>query len=294
LQGAAARWFQLYVSDDSNLDNTWEQLKTAFLQEWGETSTRRDAKKNLERRRQGRSEKTLEFYYELLYLYGQYDPDKVFDTFLEYFEDGLSEVAAEQYYYFTRPDRRPTEFGAVKKIARAIDEAPTRSERGRFSPQRGRFHSEDRETPEVPRDKGVSGYRQNGGRAEKPQYRERTREWSDQSPRYQERKREWVNQTPSYRERTQRVKQSPKREAYAGRPIRGRAQNYPLSSKGQDRQRRGSYSEKGGQGSKYPSRTVERTNIPSIRTKDNRPKCYACDRPGHYAASCPNGSGRQN
>ena len=270
LQGAAVRWFQMYVAEEEHLDNTWEQLKAAFLAEWGENNSKRDAKRNLEKRRQGRSEKTLEFYYELLYLYGQYDPGKVFDTFLEYFEDGLTEWAADQYYYFTSPNKRPGKLEELREIARAIDGAPSRS-------RTGRANSEDRETREPPRSNRhqTSDYRQDWGRGSQPQGQRWRQEWLVENGRnytYQERQN--IGARPDDR---------PQRH---------------FDTQNQARQHQVRWEDRSYQGPRNSNKTQVRsglnTNIPATRTRDNRPKCYTCNRPGHYAATCPNGSGRRN
>ena len=126
LQGAVAVWYELYIAEDSNLDKTWHQIKRDFLEEWGPKNPKREARKKLQSRRQGTAEKVLEFYYELLFLYGIYDPSKNFEAFLDYFEDGLGDEAAERYYYFTNPKGQPKDWNEVKQIAKVIDNAPVK------------------------------------------------------------------------------------------------------------------------------------------------------------------------
>ena len=132
LQGAADKWYQLYIAEESNLDKTWDQLKRDFLEEWGPKNPKREARKKLQNLKQGRAEKTLAFYYELLFLYGTYDPSKNFEFFLDYFEDGLADEAAERYYYFTNPNKQPKDWNEVKQIAKLIDNAPLKSGKDKY------------------------------------------------------------------------------------------------------------------------------------------------------------------
>ncbi|KAL1494721.1 hypothetical protein ABEB36_010272 [Hypothenemus hampei] len=89
LEGAASKWYQTYINDPSKVTSTWETLKTDFRREFVGEDYLRELQRKLFGRKQRFTEPPREYYYDLLELADEVDPNMPFDAFKLHFENGL-------------------------------------------------------------------------------------------------------------------------------------------------------------------------------------------------------------
>ncbi|KAL1489713.1 hypothetical protein ABEB36_013649 [Hypothenemus hampei] len=81
LEGSAVGWFEAYRNNPSNLDKNWETIKTDFRAEFMEGSQQSLYLKQFQQKTQGSNETIRHYYYELLNLANEADPQMPFEEF---------------------------------------------------------------------------------------------------------------------------------------------------------------------------------------------------------------------
>lgn len=89
LEGAANHWFERYKNNRNTIHNSWDDVKTDFLQEYGHGEQRRELERKLYQARQGATESVKSYYYNLQNMFGEFDPTNDIEEFRKFFENGL-------------------------------------------------------------------------------------------------------------------------------------------------------------------------------------------------------------
>ncbi|KAJ3640278.1 hypothetical protein Zmor_003587 [Zophobas morio] len=87
LSGIANRWYEHLV--DIQRDKKWEDVKKEFLKEFQMSDYSGDKEMQFENRKQGKDESVKEFFFNLLFLAHEVDPDMTDQRFIKYFEKGM-------------------------------------------------------------------------------------------------------------------------------------------------------------------------------------------------------------
>ena len=87
LSGIANRWYEHLV--DTEGDKKWEDVKKEFLKEFQMSDYSGDKEMQFENRKQGKDESVKEFFFDLLFLAHEVDPDMTDQRFIKYFEKGM-------------------------------------------------------------------------------------------------------------------------------------------------------------------------------------------------------------
>lgn len=119
LEGAAFLWFEKYQENARNHAKTWTDVKEDFIQEFGTSDTKISLEKKLYNREQGADETIREYYFDLLNLFGEYDPSLDLDNFKKYFENGLSKDLYTHYRLIVE-DR--TDWKGFKKMIDQLED----------------------------------------------------------------------------------------------------------------------------------------------------------------------------
>ncbi|KAL1489447.1 hypothetical protein ABEB36_014340 [Hypothenemus hampei] len=89
LEGPASKWYQAYFNDPAKVTSTWETVKADFRREFVGEDYLRELQRKLFSRRQRFTEPPREYYYDLLEIADEVNPNMPFDTFKMHFENGL-------------------------------------------------------------------------------------------------------------------------------------------------------------------------------------------------------------
>ena len=255
LEGAANLWYKLYSENPANNQKTWDNIKDDFLAEFGDPDITKAIKSRLENRKQLPNEKVKDFFYELSMLYYEYDQTMNDESFIDYFEKGLTERSGYHYYWLTHPpNTKPTTLEEIKELAITIDKAPPivgvlpvtppvlagPTQRNIYPQVFNRGNGNGAPRPPMYRPSNTNGryYNQGTGQSRNPVPRANTT-YSNQGQ---------YNRQGSNTNYTRPQKNTP---------------NFQQSNQ-------------------------------KSRTFNNRPRCFTCSGIGHYASACPNFRGRQN
>lgn len=97
LSGASNVWYNRYLEDAGNFDKTWSEVKKDFTTKFGGDSCVRLAKIKLINRKQQSSENIKNYFYDLVTLAENYNPNMNKDDFVDYFENGLQPKFLQMY-----------------------------------------------------------------------------------------------------------------------------------------------------------------------------------------------------
>lgn len=281
LDGAANLWYKLYIENQQNRDKTWGDIVDDFLREFEDSETHNTLKEKVENRKQMPTESVKDYYYELKTLYYDYDQSLNINEFKKFFEKGLQEEAAYHYYWLTNtPNTPPTTMEQLKSLAVTIDKAPKRSSQ------------ELRQmTQRLPRSTQASGNPiqwANPGRRQFPMQHESNTFLQSQPENLYQRSQDHYRGNP---QNLPRYNQEFRRNMDQCRERTEDRLNY--------NQGKVNYTTYNGTGNsngpreppnqRYQNIGLEDTRrLPETRAANNRPRCYRCDRVGHFAVSCPN------
>lgn len=104
LLGAAEGWFLTYSSEEENANKNWDEVRNDLLVEFGGVSVKRELKARISARIQKENEDIKTYYFDLLELCRQLDPNLPKDTFREYFENGLHQMYHDKYFFVASDD----------------------------------------------------------------------------------------------------------------------------------------------------------------------------------------------
>ncbi|KAL1492427.1 hypothetical protein ABEB36_010679 [Hypothenemus hampei] len=120
LEGSAVGWFEAYRNNPSNLDKNWETIKTDFRAEFMEGSQQSLYLKQFQQKTQGSNETIRHYYYELLNLTNEADPQMPFEEFRKQFEKGLHISYCQSYHLLSEPNMNQERMkGLIQKINNA-------------------------------------------------------------------------------------------------------------------------------------------------------------------------------
>ncbi|KAL1492585.1 hypothetical protein ABEB36_010825 [Hypothenemus hampei] len=120
LEGSAVGWFEAYRNNPSNLDKNWETIKTDFRAEFMEGSQQSLYLKQFQQKTQGSNETIRHYYYELLNLANEADPQMPFEEFRKQFEKGLHISYCQSYHLLSEPNMNQERMkGLIQKINNA-------------------------------------------------------------------------------------------------------------------------------------------------------------------------------
>lgn len=118
LEGAANIWYTAYVADANNAQKTWNDVKRDFFTHFGGDAALKSSKLKFQTRRQGVGEDIKSFYYDLIVLANDYQPNMTTDAFRDQLELGLHPNYFELYDLLSQPRMTKTELNAtIMKIS---------------------------------------------------------------------------------------------------------------------------------------------------------------------------------
>ncbi|KYB26953.1 hypothetical protein TcasGA2_TC033481 [Tribolium castaneum] len=124
LEKAASVWYNEYTGEAQNATKTWRQLVADFLEEFGRGNSTKNARMRFESRKQGVNEDIKSYYFELLSLQQEYDPQMSDATFRMFFEEGLLPQLAETFLMFSDPEMSKRD---IKNLVFKISEVKKKS-----------------------------------------------------------------------------------------------------------------------------------------------------------------------
>ncbi|KYB24698.1 hypothetical protein TcasGA2_TC031841 [Tribolium castaneum] len=228
LEKAASVWYNEYTGEAQNATKTWRQLVADFLEEFGRGNSTKNARMRFESRKQGVNEDIKSYYFELLSLQQEYDPQMSDATFRMFFEEGLLPQLAETFLMFSDPEMSKRD---IKNLVFKISEVKKKSLINNISADSAFVTMNDRT------------------------HRQQTE--ANRSRTSHEENRKWEN----------RRQQFPNTRTKDGRPICfscGKPGHYASVCRNQER------------------KNFERNPAPQTK------KCFVCGKPGHFAAVCRN------
>ena len=89
LEGVANGWYEGFVADPANANKTWEEIKAASIEEFEIENNDKALRIKLRNRKQAVTESIVTFFYEILALCHEINPNMPFEDIKEHFEDGL-------------------------------------------------------------------------------------------------------------------------------------------------------------------------------------------------------------
>ena len=271
LDSPASYWFNDYIINANNKANTWDQIKKDFVKEFSGEQPLRKLKFKLTSRKQQANEDIKTYYYDILTLSREIDENMPFETFREYFENGLNPSFYETYYLMC--DSNMT-YNSLKTLVFKLSEVRERALLKQITSQTSLLAiSDDNQRDQHERGKpGTQRHNQQGKRGKNQNYYRRDnaqRNLSKGNGFYGgEHKKTYRDTNRNY---GQNYNQNYKR--HYGRNY---SQNYNRSSRGGH----------GNGPAREWQRQRARNDLPNTRHSDGRPRCYDCNKIGHY--SCGN------
>ena len=273
LEGPATLWYNDYSNEPANKNKTWGQIKKDFIKEFSGEQPLRKLKFKLASRKQQANEDIKPYYYDLLALANEVDEKMSFDSFREYFENGLHPSFYETYYLMSTADMN---YARLKALVLKLSEIRERALVRQMTAQTSLLAIEDSYSENTRQDRT------------QPQYN-----------RYNAANN--GNSTGNYREQYQNRGRRP-RGNYSSRGQRTFYRGANGYRGGQHRNYRGRNTHRGNNGGNRGSW------VPNTRCNDGRPRCTNCNRCGHYSCGeerqerrvsfsrspSPNGRGRLN
>ncbi|KAJ8928977.1 hypothetical protein NQ314_018382 [Rhamnusium bicolor] len=282
LEVSANLWYKMYSNNKQNAQKGWTHIVDDFLQEFEDSNLMTDLLARVKNRKQGPNESIKDYFYELKTVFYEYDQTLNPQKFIKFFEEGLTQEATYHYYWLTHPpNHTPTTLMEIKELATTIDKAPRRCQEQtppQYAPQSQQNYQPSQQNINTEDTPGFSR------KPLQPRRHYETRKFPNQYGQYNQ-NRNLYNSERSYQNSPTRQHQPPttSRE-FVSTNQRGRNIGQTNTYRGNNYQR-----------------PPLNTNLPMTRTTDNRPKCYNCNRLGHFATTCPNaarsypnGRGRQN
>jgi hypothetical protein len=113
----AATWYEKYIDDISNCDNTWAQVKEDFHKRFGGHSSFGSKLNRLTQRKQGKNESVIDYYTAITAICEDIDPEMDINTIKDFLETGLHERFKNQFSSCTGYTRTREELeAAIRKM----------------------------------------------------------------------------------------------------------------------------------------------------------------------------------
>lgn len=268
LEGAADLWFNRYIANPEHQEKTWTNIKDDFLKEFGGSDVRRSLEKKLYETKQRPNQSIRAYYYELQTIFADYDPTFNVDEFRKFFEHGMDRDLYRSYRLVLEEDLDWEKFKKIVKKLEDISIVPVVSEalQALTISEGGKCHHCHHSYTQGNQDNPANGHERERFL---PQSRHENNYYRGPNPRNFQGNR---NRVPFNAERT----------------FQPRTQ----SSRGYQR---------GPQFNDVRNNQGQRRVFSSTRNSDGRPRCFLCNKVGHFVISCPenrrkspNANGRRN
>lgn len=128
LSGAARLWCEKYAADPINANKKWSDLSAEFLRKYAGSKAKITIRKQWNARRQSSTESLKKYYYDLIELASELDEAMSFETFMNHFEEGLTEQMWEK---FTRVGTEPSNQDELEQAVHKTQALLDRRERSR-------------------------------------------------------------------------------------------------------------------------------------------------------------------
>lgn len=274
LEKAAYLWYKKYRNTVENRNKTWENIIEDFLEKFEVKGASRSAKLRLRNRRQGQREDIQEYFYSMVCLADEVDPNMQFSDFLELFEDGLH--SSHLQTYFLTKGRQDIDMNTLEDVIKNVSQLMERYNIGHSNQEALLTERHYEENTRQPREQHPSRrtYNRLHDTAASHSYNRQLN--SPRSP-FSGPKRNNSRNGPEEEYYSHRNEfNGPKRE-YSGprREINNGTRKYEETRKSYNDNRR------------EANTNIRRNmNIPQTRTSDGRPYCHLCKKPGHHPSLC--------
>lgn len=301
LEGAANIWFTLYKEKPANKDKTWTQVKVDLTNEFDEGDLHRTLEMRLLNRKQRSGESIKSYFYDLKTLYFEFDQTMNVEGFRKYFENGISPELYTPYRLIRSSHMTMDKFKDI--VLSLQDIMDNKSAMSLFTPLAESSQPQQKE--------GVILYSNTDNYVdykEKQNYQPKNNKHKIKSknqnpsfyypqgypsfpeipPTFYPQPFNFPPYTPNY--------QPPFQNSYGQQPKNNfNSQVYSNKPQVIKNNPQFNYQNTRNFNNQMPSSTF----VPTTRTRDGRPVCHICKKPGHSATACffrsknaPNGQGQ--
>lgn len=274
LEGPAIQWYKRYTTNLENRNKNWEDIKEDFIKFFSGDQPLRKLKFRLNTRKQSDKEDIKNYYYDILYLAEEIDPEMPFETFRDHFENGLHPSYYETYYLMSTSDMSHEQ---LKSLVLKLSDVRERALVKEMTSQTSLLSIADE--PRQYRNEGNRNQQHNNG----PRYQDRFQQRRTYQPPRQ-------NYRPVDRTRGGgRGGFSRNNPSFRGSFNQGNQSRHRNFERNSDRRPDMRYSNR----NRSNSRGDTRNDLPNTRCSDGRPRCNSCNRCGHYTCNENQGSERR-